>query len=124
MKLKLLLPRTAKQTHIRKYFDNARSRAIKNNLEFDITPEYLETIATDVCPIFNESFEWGSAKLGKGKQNLTTPNLDRIIPELGYVQGNVAFISVKANRIKSNGTMEDHYKIADWIWSKTRANKS
>jgi hypothetical protein len=33
--------------------------------------------------------------------------LDRIIPELGYVPGNVKIISMRANRIKTNATIED-----------------
>ena len=37
----------------------------------------------------------------------TRPELDRIIPEKGYVKGNVAWISGKANRIKSDYTKQE-----------------
>lgn len=112
-----------KQQHIKKYLHNARSRARAENLPFDLTYEYLLSIATDECPIFKTPFTWGVSNLGKGKTRADTPQLDRIIPELGYVQGNVAFISGKANKMKDNGTMQEHYDIADWIWEQTHAKE-
>jgi hypothetical protein len=112
-----------KQQHIKKYYSNARSRARSENLPFDLTYEYLLSIATDECPIFKTPFTWGGSKLGKGKTRLDTPQLDRIVPELGYVIGNVAFLSRKANKMKDNGTMQEHYAIADWIWEHTHAKK-
>lgn len=35
------------------------------------------------------------------------PSLDKIIPKLVYVKGNVWVVSNKANRIKSNATIEE-----------------
>jgi len=116
--------RNVKEFHISRYFDNARSRALVKNVPFNITQEYLRSIATDRCPVFNIEFKWGRSKLGKGKRNDSTPELDCIIPELGYVVGNVAFISGRANRIKDNGTMEEHYAIADWIWEQEHAKQN
>jgi hypothetical protein len=112
---------TKKEVHVGRYFDSARTRAKAKGLPFNITLEYLRSIATDVCPIFHTNFSWGRAGLGKGKFKDNSPQLDRIIPELGYVIGNVAFISHRANRIKDNGTMQEHYDIADWIWDHTVA---
>ena len=114
---------TKKEVHIQKYFDSAKRRAIKKNLPFGITLEYLRSIAGDCCPIFHTNFKWGRSGLGRGKFHDNAPQLDRIIPELGYVVGNVAFISHRANRIKDNGTMQEHYDIADWIWDLTVAKK-
>ena len=39
---------------------------------------------------------------GKKGGTERSPTLDRLIPELGYVPGNIAVISMKANRIKSD----------------------
>jgi hypothetical protein len=36
-----------------------------------------------------------------------SPSLDRVIPELGYVQGNVIWVSHRANSIKQNATAEE-----------------
>lgn len=112
-----------KKQHIRKYLNNARTRAIRDKLDFNLTQEYLESIATDECPIFKIKFEWGISGMGKGKHRDNTPTLDRIIPEKGYVVGNVAFLSHRANRIKDEGSMQEHYAIADWIWEKTHVKK-
>jgi len=46
-----------------------------------------------------------------------SPSFDCIIPSLGYVSGNVAIISWRANRIKNNGTADEHRAIAEFIES-------
>ena len=112
-----------KLRHLKKYLSNARTRSNRDKVPFNLTLEDLIEVATDECPIFKTPFIWGSAKLGKGKTHQETPQLDRIEPHLGYVKGNVAFLSRKANRIKDLGTMQDHYDIADWIWNHTHAKK-
>jgi hypothetical protein len=112
-----------KEIQIHKMFVDARDRSKEKNVPFNITREHLKLIATDECPIFKTPFEWGRSGLGYGKPKLNGPQLDRIIPDLGYVEGNVAFISRRANRIKDNGTMQEHYDIADWIWANTHAGQ-
>jgi hypothetical protein len=115
---------TEKDKQIGVAYQHAKSRAREQNLPFNITAEYLRKMAPDFCPIFNTKFEWGASGLGPGKFKPNGPQLDRIIPELGYVIGNVAFISHRANRIKDNGTMEEHYAIADWIWEHHHAKQN
>jgi hypothetical protein len=45
-----------------------------------------------------------------------SPALDKIIPQKGYVPGNIAVISTLANRIKNNATdPEILRRIADWL---------
>lgn len=115
---------SVKDTHIGKAFQWAKRRSQVNNVPFDISLEYLRNIATDECPIFKTPFDWGPSGLGIGKGKPNGPQLDRIIPQLGYVEGNVAFISHKANRIKGEGTMQEHYAIADWIWNSTHVKEN
>lgn len=43
-----------------------------------------------------------------------SPTLDRIRPDLGYVKGNVIVISGRANRIKSDATIEELRDIASF----------
>ena len=104
-------------------YRDAKDRAAEQNLPFNVTKTYLRSIATNTCPIFGVPLEWGYSGLGFGKTKPNGAQLDRIIPELGYVVGNVAFISKRANRIKDNGTMEEHYAIADWIWEQLHAQQ-
>ncbi len=110
-----------KQQHLKRYLQNARSRAKRDNVPFNLTLQDLADVATDECPIFHTPFVWGTSLLGKGRTRPDSPTLDRILPELGYIKGNVAFLSYRANRIKDNGTMQEHYDIADFIWNHTHA---
>ena len=96
---------------VEKAFQSARRRAKEKNLPFNLDVEYLKSIYTKDCPVFKQPLTWGGQ--GKGKNNFS-PSLDRIIPSIGYVKGNVAFISDKANRIKSEFEAKDLYAVADW----------
>jgi len=104
-----------KKIHIGRFFQEAKSRAQNKNVPFTITLKYLREVAGDHCPVFGHKFVWGRSKLGKGKTTGDSPSLDRIVPELGYVPGNVVFISHNANRIKNDATEKELYAVADWL---------
>lgn len=78
-----------------------------------MTPDYLEALWTGVCPIFGTELVFAS--LGRG--STVSAHLDRINPDplVGYIPGNVAWISGRANRIKYNATVEELRLIADWM---------
>jgi hypothetical protein len=92
---------------IKSVLRSARIRAESLNVPFDLTLEDL--IVPDTCPIFNTAMSWSN------KITNDTPSLDRLIPEKGYVKDNVAFISMRANRIKSDASLEDLLKITQWM---------
>jgi len=115
---------STKLKHLKNYYHNAKNRAVREDVPFSLTVQDLVDIATDECPVFHTPFVWGASLLGKGNTRPDSPTLDRILPDLGYVKGNVAFLSYRANRIKDNGTMQEHYDIADWIWSHTHAKEN
>ncbi len=48
-------------------------------------------------------------------------SIDRIDSKKGYMPGNIAIISMRANAIKNNGTAEEHRKIADWMDQKLKS---
>jgi hypothetical protein len=87
----------------------ARKRAKKFGLECTITPE--DIVIPEFCPILGLKLERG--KVDKNRDN--TPSLDRIVPEIGYIPSNIAVMSYRANRIKNNGTSDEHRRIADWM---------
>ena len=63
------------------------------------------------CPITREPFVRGEGKVGPRSMTL-----DRIIPELGYVAGNIAVISHLANTIKQNCTDPSIFRrLADYM---------
>lgn len=88
----------------------AAERAKQKNLNFNITTAYMLDIypKNEICPVFGTKMEW----LGHSE---TSPSIDRIVPQLGYVVGNVAWISKKANTIKLDRSPQVLRKIADWI---------
>lgn len=86
----------------------ARKRAKEKNLPFNIKIE--DIIIPKVCPIFGFPLECGTIS-----ERDNSPSLDRVIPELGYVKGNVNVISFKANTLKRDGHIEDFEKIISYI---------
>ena len=53
---------------------------------------------------------WGK---GKDKNNWqTSPSLDRIVPEKGYVKDNIIIVSLMANSIKNQATPDQIQKVA------------
>lgn len=96
---------------------NAKQRAIKDQLPFDIDFDYLKSIATQTCPVFGIQLAWGT--LGEGL-NGNSPSLDKIKPEWGYVRGNVVIISQLANTIKQDVGWEEIMRLAVWLKEKIK----
>jgi len=101
--------------HVKTRYNARKHHAKKNNIPFDITLEYLFSIAVDTCPILKISLSWCEQSK---KFNENSPTVDRIDPLKGYVVGNVAWISYRANRIKNNGTAEEHLAISNFMLTK------
>jgi hypothetical protein len=74
----------------------ARSRANKSQMPFNIEPEDCKI--PEFCPVLKIKL----SPKGKGTHQDSTPTLDKVNPLKGYVKGNVNVISWKANRLKSN----------------------
>jgi hypothetical protein len=62
------------------------------------------------CPILGIPLDYFNEVMADN-----SPSLDRVDPNGGYVPGNVVIVSMKANRIKQNGTLDDILKIAEYI---------
>jgi len=95
---------------------NAKARAKKFGVPFNLTLEDIQVcIPLDgLCPITKEPFERGEGKVGPRSMTL-----DRVIPNLGYVRGNIAVISHKANVIKQNCTNPEIFrKLAQYLKQK------
>jgi hypothetical protein len=84
---------------------DARRRAREHNLPFDL--KFSDIVIPERCPVLGIPLI-----RGKGKQHAGSPSLDRIIPNLGYVRGNVVVVSLRANRLKSNATLDEIRAIA------------
>jgi hypothetical protein len=106
-----LSPASFRRFCIIRTFTKAKERAALKKLPFDIDIDYLVSIFPDdeMCPALRTKMHWGA----KCREN--SPSLDRHVPSLGYVKGNVSFISSKANWIKSNATTEELFSVANYM---------
>lgn len=83
----------------------AKQRALNTNLPFDIT--YEDITIPEYCPLLGIKI---NRHLGEGRRTSAcwdSPSIDRIVPELGYTKGNVWIVSVKANTLKNNASLEE-----------------
>ena len=91
---------------------SARARAKKEGIAFNLTPE--DIFVPEYCPVLGIKLEVGS-----GQASGNSPSLDKIIPSLGYVKGNVMVISNRANSIKRDATLDEAEKIYLYIKRET-----
>jgi hypothetical protein len=100
----------------------AKKRAKQRGLEFNITIE--DIVVPEVCPILGIplGFTLGE-KIHKHAHTDNTPSIDRVDPTKGYIKGNIAIMSARANIIKNEGTAEEHCKIAEFMdkWGKDQS---
>lgn len=82
--------------YIKSMWWRAKQRAEKKGVPFNI--EKSDIVIPEFCPVLNVKLESGK---GKGPSDYS-PSLDRIIPKLGYIKGNIQVICNLANRIKSD----------------------
>lgn len=92
-------------------FDRVRHRAKAEGKEFTIS--ISDIFIPTHCPILGIEL----APVGAA-QTVATPTLDRIDSSRGYISGNIAVISARANKLKGEGTAAQHDRIAAWMRSK------
>lgn len=94
----------------------AKQRAEKYRLDFNI--DVSDIHIPDICPILEVPLEYGT----KGDYEYS-PSIDRIDTTKGYVKGNIAIISKKANSMKNNATFEELQKFCKNILRYSLNNK-
>jgi len=102
--------------HLRKLLLGCVTRSYKKNVPCDS----IEDLHNYLKPIFdNKRCEHCNTILiynkKQSKRQDNSFSIDRIIPEKGYVIGNVAILCNKCNIIKSFGTPDEHRSIANWM---------
>jgi hypothetical protein len=94
----------------KKMLNRAKARAKKNNIPFSITEK--DIVIPETCPVMGIKLEHHRGRSGAYKNS---PSLDRIVPEKGYVPGNVRVISQLANQCKGNASQEEMLAFAKWV---------
>jgi hypothetical protein len=94
---------------MREKFRHKKANALREGKEF--TVEFGELEFPTHCPILGIELNYFSE--GRAEN---TVSFDRIDSTKGYISGNVVVISWRANRIKNDGTADEHQKIADFLY--------
>ena len=95
--------------YTRKLLYAARRRATTRQIEFDLTEE--DIVIPEYCPILGLKLQPVRGVTGRD----SSPSLDRIDNSKGYVKGNVAVISFRANTLKNNATADELRAIANFM---------
>lgn len=83
-----------------------RSRARRQGRECSITVDDFSIPA--VCPVLGIPLKAGG---NMGRKAPNSPSLDRIDNSKGYVKGNVVVVSLRANMLKSDATLDELAKL-------------
>lgn len=97
---------------VRGHYNALKCRAKRKGIPFNIALDDLEI--PDACPVLGIPLKgWGENNVGGYKDD--SPSIDKFIPELGYVKGNVSIISFKANLLKRDSSLEEIGKLYEWM---------
>ena len=101
-----------------------RSRSRQLGLDWDsdfFTVRYLADRLHNhpYCECCNRRLDVGR-KFNRQK-NDASPSIDRIIPNLGYIQYNVAILCWRCNNLKRDATYNELETVASWLKKKTRS---
>ena len=106
-----LSPEKEMEVSIKAILRTKKQELKKNNgIPFNLDYEYLRSIFPDnsICPAIKCTMRFGA------KDRSFCPSLDRLIPELGYIKGNVCWISMKANWSKGDTDVLEIINFLHW----------
>ena len=89
---------------------SARNRARKKGIPFDLTVD--DIVIPERCPILGVEL---TRNMGSHGGTPTSASIDKIVPEKGYVKGNIQVISLLANNMKSSANSEQLITFAKWV---------
>lgn len=95
----------------RRLLNIARARAKQRNQEFSI--ELADITIPKFCPVLGIPLD----NVSSTKRRWNRASLDRVDPSKGYVRGNIAVISWRANYLKGNATLEELEALVKWLKS-------
>lgn len=94
-------------------FRQRRNAALKKGIPFTIN--YEELNQPEFCPILGIKLNYGWGGLNGHLRDPAKATIDKKIPKLGYIKGNVYIISWRANKLKSDMTLDELEKILNYL---------
>lgn len=103
---------TSRAARLKKYehylVKRLQRRAKAKGLPFDLDPE--DILIPEVCPVLGIPI----TKEGRGQRD-GAPSVDRLVPNRGYVRGNIKVISMRANQIKNCASIEEVERVLAYM---------
>ena len=93
----------------RRMVNTARARAKASGIPFSITVDDIQWPTH--CPAFGLELDY----INRGRHKHNSASLDRIVPEVGYIPGNVIVLSLRANILKRDATISEICALADFL---------
>jgi len=91
-------------------FRQLKNSAIKRGIEFDLDLSDLNEISFPItCPILGMPLHFN-----RGKVEDNSYSVDRMDSTKGYTVDNIIIVSYRANRLKSDATLEELKNITDF----------
>jgi hypothetical protein len=81
-----------------------------SNYKHEWTISFNDIVFPTHCPVLGIELDYFASE-----RQENSVSFDRIDSSKGYVKGNVVIMSWRANRIKNDGTAEEHQKIANFL---------
>jgi hypothetical protein len=91
----------------------AKIRSRLTGRSFNLTISHLRTLVVEHCPVLGQPLLWNYSNDCGPKP--FSPSLDRIDNSKGYVAGNVAIISFRANAIKNSASLEEVKSLYEYM---------
>lgn len=87
----------------------AKKSARRKGLPFNL--ELSDIVIPERCPVLDIPLKPEGNRRGRCDDS---PSLDRMVPELGYVKGNICVISWRANTLKRDATADELRRVAEY----------
>lgn len=94
----------------------AKSRSKASNMPFNLSDAWAKNRWNGCCELTGIPFTIGM----RDRKIMFAPSIDKIIPELGYVQTNCRIILHCLNLFKFNGTDDQMYQVAEQLLAHRR----
>jgi hypothetical protein len=92
----------------------AKRRAADYGRDFNLTLEDVLEVVVVECPVLKTPLRW-EYQHGLGQPDERSPSLDRIDNSRGYIKGNIAIISHRANSIKNCLTINQIKSLLEYV---------
>jgi hypothetical protein len=90
-----------------KLFARVKHQAKNRKISFNLNPAYFAL--PEICPVLKIPLQFHTVNADDNSYSV-----DRIDNTRGYDNDNVCIMSLKANRIKSNATLEELVMVGKW----------